>query len=91
MAEDALGMPVFDKPVKLLQNDGTGLFNLFSPGPCRGPGPWPLQRDIRFVQLCAKLGFCDYWVKSDMWPDCAEQLSDCYDFKEEVRRIVAAA
>ena len=54
-------------------------------------GPTALQRDIRFVQLCAKLGLCDYWVQSGTWPDCAEQLSDYYDFKAEVRRAVAAA
>ena len=51
----------------------------------------PLQRDTRFVQLCAKLGLCDYWVKSDTWPDCAEQLEDYYDFKAEARRLVSSA
>ena len=38
---------------------------------------FPMMRDIRFVQLCAKLGLCDYWVKSNTWPDCAERVSDC--------------
>ena len=76
----------------LPQNDATGLHPLF--GRYRfapGPGLPHLQRDIRFVQLCAKLGLCDYWVKSDTWPDCAEQLADYYDFKAEVRRTGAAA
>ena len=31
-----------------------------------------MMRDPRFVSLCAKLGLCDYWVKTDRWPDCAE-------------------
>jgi adenylate cyclase len=45
-------------------------------------------RDIRFVRLCAKLGLCDYWVKSDSWPDCAYQSP--YDFKAEARRLAAS-
>ena len=73
--------------------------HLFEPGGRLLPGDYgthrlldgvgPLQRDTRFVQLCAKLGLCDYWVKSDTWPDCAEQLAKYYDFKSEVRRLVS--
>ena len=51
---------------------------------------FPMMRDIRFVQLCAKLGLCDYRVKGDIWPDCAEQLAEYYDFKAEARRLVAS-
>ena len=51
---------------------------------------FPMMRDIRFVQLCAKLGLCDYWVKGDIWPDCAEQVAEYYDFKAEARRLVAS-
>jgi len=46
--------------------------------------------DIRFVGLCAKLGLCDYWVKTDKWPDIAVDLPLNYDFKAEARRLVAA-
>ena len=53
------------------------------------PIPPLMTRDIRFVQLCANLGLCDYWIQSNTWPDCAEQLTACYDFKAEVRRLVA--
>ncbi|MGH6878336.1 MAG: winged helix-turn-helix domain-containing tetratricopeptide repeat protein, partial [Rhizomicrobium sp.] len=42
-----------------------------------------MVRDVRFVRLCAKLGLCDYWVKSGNWPDCAETVAPCYDFKAE--------
>jgi len=44
--------------------------------------------DIRFVGLCAKLGLCDYWVKTDRWPDCADQVP--YDFRAEARRLAGA-
>jgi tetratricopeptide (TPR) repeat protein len=50
----------------------------------------PMIRDIRFVGLCAKLGLCDYWVKSDTWPDCAEENLLPYDFRAECRRLAAA-
>jgi hypothetical protein len=31
------------------------------------------MRDPRFARLYAKLGLCDYWVKSGQWPDWAEE------------------
>jgi TolB-like protein len=46
-----------------------------------------MMRDIRFVALCAKLGLCDYWVKTGRWPDCAEAVASYYDFKAEARRL----
>ena len=45
--------------------------------------------DIRFVGLCAKLGLCAYWVKTERWPDCAGEVA--YDFKAEARRLAGAA
>jgi TolB-like protein len=49
-----------------------------------------MMRDIRFVRLCSRLGMCDYWVKSGKWPDCAEFVAPCYDFKAEARRQTEA-
>lgn len=49
----------------------------------------PLMQDIRFVGLCAKLGLCDYWVKTDRWPDCADIVSPYYDFRAEARRLAS--
>jgi hypothetical protein len=48
-----------------------------------------MMRDIRFVGLCAKLGLCDYWVKTDRWPDCAKLVASSYDFKAEARRLAS--
>ena len=39
----------------------------------------PLRADPRFVQLCARLGLCEYWVASGHWPDCADEVD--YDFR----------
>ncbi|HVN02673.1 MAG TPA: TIR domain-containing protein [Caulobacteraceae bacterium] len=49
----------------------------------------PMMRDIRFVGLCAKLGLCDYWVRTGRWPDCAEAVAADYDFKAEARRLAS--
>jgi len=46
--------------------------------------------DPRFVQFCAKLGLCDYWVSSDSWPDCADYDFLPYDFRAEVRTAAQA-
>jgi hypothetical protein len=46
-----------------------------------------LMRDPRFVALCARLGLCDYWVRSGRWPDCAQEGVLPYDFKAECARL----
>ena len=46
-----------------------------------------MMRDPRFPRLCAKLGLCDYWVKTDRWADCAAPGVLPYDFKAEARRL----
>ena len=46
-----------------------------------------MMRNIGFVRFCAKIGLCDYWVKTDRWPDCVAQVP--YDFKAECRRLAA--
>ncbi len=38
-----------------------------------------IRNDPRFVNLCARLGLVDFWVTSDLWPDCTGDLP--YDFK----------
>jgi adenylate cyclase len=48
----------------------------------------PMRRDRRFVSFCAKLGLCDYWVKSGRWPDCADTSVLPYDFKTECQKRV---
>jgi len=45
--------------------------------------------DLRFVGLCAKLGLCAYWVKTERWPDCVDEVA--YDFKAEAQRLPGAA
>jgi len=73
--------------------------DLFEPGGRLLPGDFGLQwlfyigrarmqRDRRFVALCARLGLCDYWLETDKWPDCAESLVEYYDFVAEARRAL---
>jgi tetratricopeptide (TPR) repeat protein len=49
------------------------------------------RRNPRFVKLCAKLGLVSYWLESDSWPDCVDEVAPHYDFKAECRRVAAAA
>jgi adenylate cyclase len=47
----------------------------------------PQRFGLRFVQLCARLGLCDYWTTTDSWPDCAARLANLFDFNAEARRL----
>ena len=47
-----------------------------------------LRNDPRFPRLCARLGLVEFWLESQKWPDCAEEVP--YDFRaacSEVRDI----
>ncbi|MDG5747601.1 TIR domain-containing protein [Qipengyuania sp. XHP0207] len=56
------------------------------PGTCMAR--WSsLNRSPRFIDLCYRLGLCDYWMAMDVWPACAEWVP--YDFKSEVRRRIS--
>jgi adenylate cyclase len=81
-----LGRASFDhlfKPAGRLLAGDYGTRWLF--GSVRGP----MQRDRRFSHLCARLGLCAYWIETGEWPDCAESVSEHYDFPAEARRAVA--
>jgi hypothetical protein len=47
-----------------------------------------MMQDIRFVGFCAKIGLCDYWTKTNRWPDCAGFVG--YGFRSEARRLAIA-
>ena len=38
-----------------------------------------LCNDPRFARLCARLGLVAFWLASDQWPDCADEVP--YDFR----------
>lgn len=38
-----------------------------------------LRIDPRFPRLCARLGLVEFWLATDQWPDCADEVP--YDFK----------
>jgi adenylate cyclase len=48
----------------------------------------PLQRDVRFPQLCAHAGLVDYWRDSGRWPDCASEVP--YDFRAECEKATGS-
>jgi TolB-like protein len=68
----------------MLQEDGMEPASVYNPGIifdrhfCT-----ELMTDVRFLDLCAKLGLCDYWAGGGAWPDCAPRLAPHYDFRAE--------
>ncbi len=53
-------------------------------------GPWShVLREPRFMQLCARLGLCKYWIDSGNWPDSAEWVD--YDFQAEAAKSLEPA
>jgi TolB-like protein len=54
------------------------------------PAAAALRRDVRFVDLCIKLGLAGYWAETDHWPDFAAEVADVYDLRAETLRRLAA-
>lgn len=70
-------------PTGRLHPEDFGLHILFLDS-CSG-----FRRDVRFVDFCTRLGLSDYWLSSNRWPDCADEVVAHYDFQDLVRRAVA--
>ena len=47
------------------------------------------RRDRRFVKLCARFGLVGYWLTSQQWPDCIDEVAPYYDFKAECLKVAA--
>jgi len=47
-----------------------------------------IRNDPRFVPLCARLGLVEFWLATQKWPDCVEEVP--YDFRaacEKARNV----
>jgi hypothetical protein len=44
-----------------------------------------LRNDPRFAHLCARLGLVEFWMATDKWPDCVDEVP--YDFRGECEKI----
>jgi tetratricopeptide (TPR) repeat protein len=44
-----------------------------------------MRNDARFARLCARLGLVEFWMATDKWPDCADEVP--YDFKAECAKV----
>jgi TolB-like protein/class 3 adenylate cyclase len=44
-----------------------------------------LRNDPRFAHLCARLGLVEFWMTTDKWPDCADEVP--YDFRAECAKV----
>ncbi len=50
-----------------------------------------MRRDVRFIDVCASLGLCHYWVSTNRWPDCVAEVAPYYDLKAEASERTARA
>ena len=48
-----------------------------------------LRCDPRFIKLCARVGLVDYWLTTQKWPDCVDEVAPYYDFRAECERVAA--
>jgi len=80
MGEDAFALIDRASFVHMFDEAGRPPGGLFSPADIFQPSRELLRRDPRFLRLCAKLGLCDYWIATNRWPDCADQVP--YDFRD---------
>lgn len=44
-----------------------------------------LRNDPRFARLCARLGLVEFWMTTNKWPDCADEVP--YDFRAECAKV----
>jgi TolB-like protein/class 3 adenylate cyclase/tetratricopeptide (TPR) repeat protein len=44
-----------------------------------------LRNDPRFARLCARLGLVEFWMATDKWPDCVDEVP--YDFRGECEKV----
>jgi TolB-like protein len=44
-----------------------------------------LRNDLRFPRLCARLGLVEFWLATDKWPDCVDEVP--YDFRAECETV----
>lgn len=48
-----------------------------------------LRSDVRFSEICVRLGLYAFWIETGLWPDCAEELKPFYDLKAECARYAS--
>ena len=46
-----------------------------------------LRRDVRFAEVCVRLGLYDCWRDTGLWPDCVAEIAPFYDFKAECAKL----
>jgi adenylate cyclase len=83
MTEEVFGLIDQASFAHVFDEAGPAPSGVFSPSIISSRSNMAMIRDIRFVGLCAKLGLCAYWVKTERWPDWVDEVA--YDFRAEAR------
>lgn len=80
------GHPIAYNP----DDEGRGVARANLPAALFGVPTEALRRDVRFAEVCVRLGLYRYWQDSGEWPDCAEDVAPWYDFRAECEKAAAA-
>ncbi len=51
------------------------------------PNSEVLRRDVRFAEVCVRLGLYDCWRDTGRWPDCVAELAPIYDLRAECEKL----
>ena len=87
MTEEVFGLIDQASFAHVFDEAGPAPSGIFSPSVISSRSNMAMIRDIRFVGLCARLGLCSYWVKTERWPDWVDDV--VYDFRAEARLAAA--
>ncbi len=90
LADEAFDLLARSSFARIFTPEGRPPDSLFLPGIMFGAMGKDLRRDPRFVDLCDKLGICDYWVATGRWPDCEHEVAPHYDLRARTLELVAA-
>ncbi len=72
-----------DKDGRAAGNDAAITSGLFLPN-CE-----VLRRDVRFAEVCVRLGLYQCWQETKRWPDCVSEVAPYYDLKAECAKLAS--
>ena len=89
LVDEAFDLLARSSFARIFTPEGRPPDSLFLTGIIFGAMGRDLRRDPRFVDLCDKLGICDYWVATGRWPDCEHEVAPHYDLRARSLELVA--
>jgi adenylate cyclase len=61
----------------------------YRPGPLFYYHAPQFRRDPQFINVCMRLGLVNYWLTTQHWPDCVDEVAPHYDFKLQCEKVAS--